>query len=511
MANLKELFKPFDAFGWIPTIKGSLSLDLIGHGKHLLGDVDKYAVEFSRHIGLSSCHYVAATSLLTVNDSKVGDEISRTFRYIFVGAISDPNTDESYFARYNIEEEDVKTYVEKEGVLFGKLLILTESDFKISDVEARLLQLMQNIVEDHNCFLRSFSVEAVSMKDLESQRLRLYNSWDDISSCFDEINSDENDQRPKYCFDVALTRDGLLLLKDTTSERYRDSYCKQGTADDYTQNVAIHRIFKVAMNYIKYLFHANYHHNVENDAFLPASNLHPARSSEAIDLSGVFRHQLNAFLNPITKMKRNGFSDYTMDANGIILYAKAFVNVFKENQLVEQQVANKASCFIDLQKQEVEHMTQSSRTLVNAVLTQHNSLLIFTGVLAFVVAVVKLLTTFVEFDRIHIENITSTDEYDKVVLYGTIVAFLFFVGYSIFYYTHSKVLSKRFVRKEDKNVIFCGNSNIKKRRFAYSYMFHIWKHSQMLIVGIIWSAIIKVLLWLILLSVVVISFWGIFY
>lgn len=500
MADLKKLVRPFDAFGWIPTIRGALSLDLIDNGKHLLGDVDKYAVEFLCHNGLSSSHYIAATSLLTVNDSKVGEDIYRTFRYMFVGAISDADFNTSLLTKYEIDDEETIRYIKKEGVLYGQLIILTESESDLSDDEVRLLMLMQEIVCKHDDFERSFSIRATSMEDLESKRMKMHGLWQDICTCVYDIKDDNQDSRPKYCFDVLLTRDGILLLKDTTSIMFYETYRKEGTPNDYTQNIAMHRIFKVAMTYIKYLFHVNYHHNIENDAFLPASNLHPARRNDNFDLRGVFKHQLNAFLNPITKMKRNGFADYTMDANGIMLYAKAFVNVFKENLLVDTDLANRAESFIDLQKQEVEHMTQGSKALVNSVLVQHNPLIIFTGVLAFVVAVVKLFTSFIAIDRVSIWDLTSPLMFKKVGIYCLLIAICFFIGYTIYYITHSKVLSRRFVRKEQKTIIPFGDSNTIKKRFSYSYQFYIWIHTQMLVVGIIGAALLKVLFWVVILT-----------
>ena len=42
----------------------------------------------------------------------------------------------------------------------------------------------------------------------------------------------------------------------------------------------------------------------------------------------------------------------------------------KENLLVDTDLANRAESFIDLQKQEVEHMTQGSKALVNSVFVQ---------------------------------------------------------------------------------------------------------------------------------------------
>lgn len=509
MAYLKELVKVFDALGWVPTIRGSLSLDLIGNGKNLLGDVDKYAIEFAKHTELSTSHYIAATSLITVNDTKVGSDIYRSFRYMFVGAISDDEYGNNFIRKYSITNTDVQLCVKKGGVLLGQLVIVTEDGKNFSTYEAEMLERMRDLANEREKYVISSAVKAVQMSELATIRTQMYNSWNDVLSCIKEIANNEERDLPTYCFDVALTRDGILLLKDVTKDKYKDSYCKSGTPDDYTQNVPIHRIFKVSMNYIKYLFHVNYHHNVEHDAFLPASNLHPSRHKTNFDLGGVFRHQLNAFLNPITRMKRNGFADYTMDVNGVLLYAKAFVKVFKENGLINKCDADKADSFIELQKNEIDHMTQSSRILMNAVMSQHNWLLVFSGVLAFVVAFIKLATSFVEIDRLKISEMSSPEGFGKICIYAIFVVALFAVGYILYYVSHSIVLSKRFIRKRQNVKIYFGNSNTKKKKLALTYRLVIWLHTQKLIMGIVLTELVKVVFWLLLMIIasMFIYFW----
>ena len=68
----KSLIKLNDCIAWIPTIRGCLSLDLIDDAKGILGDVDKYSIRFKRIDRFRSEHYIIASSLHTVNDSKVG-------------------------------------------------------------------------------------------------------------------------------------------------------------------------------------------------------------------------------------------------------------------------------------------------------------------------------------------------------------------------------------------------------------------------------------------------------
>ena len=80
MAKLEKLISLYDCIAWVPSIRGALSLDLVDNANSILGDVDKYSVKFKRTNGLHSEHYIIASSLLTVNDSKVGRHIVRSFR-----------------------------------------------------------------------------------------------------------------------------------------------------------------------------------------------------------------------------------------------------------------------------------------------------------------------------------------------------------------------------------------------------------------------------------------------
>ena len=54
MGELQSLVGICDCFGWVPTIRGSLSLDLINDANEILGDVDKYSVEVKNYKDLRS-------------------------------------------------------------------------------------------------------------------------------------------------------------------------------------------------------------------------------------------------------------------------------------------------------------------------------------------------------------------------------------------------------------------------------------------------------------------------
>lgn len=51
MAKLEKLISLYDCIAWVPSIRGSLSLDLVDNANNILGDVDKYSVKFKKLTG----------------------------------------------------------------------------------------------------------------------------------------------------------------------------------------------------------------------------------------------------------------------------------------------------------------------------------------------------------------------------------------------------------------------------------------------------------------------------
>ena len=64
-----------------------------------------------------------------------------------------------------------------------------------------------------------------------------------------------------------------------------------------------------------------------------------------------------------------------MESYGVLLYAKAFIRVFRTNQLVSNVETKKALDYCEILEDEVNQMTASQRTLVNALITKHNPII----------------------------------------------------------------------------------------------------------------------------------------
>lgn len=505
MAKLEKLISLYDCIAWIPSIRGSLSLDLIDNANNILGDVDKYSIKFKKTNGLHSEHYIIASSLLTVNDSKVGRHIRRSFRYIFTGLINNKDEYHNFLSQNHLlEDTDLNKYIEKEGLMLGRLTIISEVSQLLSDIEVTFLQRLLELSRIYDKYRDEFAIQAASMEQLEITRAEMLRRWEQLKEIISQIENDDKNKRPTFCFDVALTRDGILLLKDVTSREYRDYYAAPNTADDYTQHVPIHRLFKVAMNYVKYLFHSNYHHNQEHDTYLPASNLHPAKVYNPLDLYCVFRHQLNAFLVPVIKLKRGRFSDYSIDAQGILLYARAFIEVFRNNGLIDNAVASNSEKHCDILEKEIGHMTAQQNTLLNSVISQHNWIVISTGILAFIFTCLKLYTIFVDIPKLNYTNL------DENLLRNDVIGILSLaiLGFIIYVIPHYQVLNKQFKLKVIKKNYLFRNCNLDKKRFSLLYRIDIGYNSLKLIIGI---KVIQIIRFIVLSLCLIIVLGGLYY
>lgn len=485
MTGADSLFSPllnyYDAFGWIPTIRGALSLNLMGWRNVIWGDVDRYVAEFKNYSGLRSERYIAATSFHNVSDSKYGDNYIRTFRYFFYASIHNREDGGKLISSLNssgvsgLDIEKVERLLE-EGVLLGRLIIVREnfekktkdstrkftetSTRELSEREVNAIKDIQELARLNDAYKRNFSIDAVSLKALEDDRSKMKRQWEAVKSGIDSLIKDGKHQ---YEFEVLLTRDGILLLKDCTAEDSKIDYFASDTASDYTKNVPIHRIFKTAMNFMKFLFHTNYHHEEEHDTFLPASNLHPFRHSG--DFHGIFKHQMDAFLTPLLLLRKNKMKHFNVDPVGIMHYAKSFVYVCRHNGLVSDKDAARQLDYIDLLEAETNHILRNHRSLLSSIATQRNPFTIFTTILAFAVAVLKLLEFWMKLNKI------NPDKVPELPWYATAVAltFLCVIGYVLFEMSSRKIARRDFhisrVRQWKNKlrfIIFHWDSNLEK-------------------------------------------------
>lgn len=490
LSLIKE--KEFDCIGWVPTIKGALSLSLTNNAGPIFGEVDRYTIYYKHYTDSASANNcqdseerflfeakgnIAATSVQTVIDGKLSKEYQRSFRYIFHGTISKENNSDS------------------EGLLRGKLYILLIKDNHFSKKESEMLSSFDTICKMNDSYKEAFEVVAESMDDLEKRRQQLNHAWDELlekiegvknywETCnhrikeaycqrFDLVSNDgelsaegwdlvTRRLNPLFCFDVVLSRDGIILLKNESSTECKKLFADSNTADDYEHNIPIHRLFKMAMNYVKYLFHSNYHHNETHDSFLPASNLHPLKHQSGSNyfLTPAFRHQLDSFLTPVALCKRKQFSDYDIDCMGVLLYAQTFVNVFKNNDLIDKEYAKSILEYIETQKKEVEYMTQKHRSMITSFISKSGIFGALAAISAATVAFLRVIDPFRE------EYLSSYARWklSLMVFLLTLLAYMF---------ESAVIRSKQFHIIKPQNSRMWRNSDLYYHTLSSSYRFWI--------------------------------------
>lgn len=349
----------------------------------------------------------------------------------------------------------------------------------MSENEKQLLQSLKHLEDKKKVFQKEFFNKAASCEILQNHRNGLKEQWDTTEAFIKKIESTVITDNPIYKFDVILSRDGILFLKDDTDSSFRTTYCVENTESDFTQNVPIHRLFKTAMNYIKFLFHKNYYHKDEDDTFLPATNLYPVRNSGKTEK--IVKHQLESFLNPITTLKRGNFDRFICNPLGIIQYAESFLYVFENNGFIANDRADVLHKFIDKQKSDVEILLSENDTIIGSFLTQKNTLTTITVSVAFLLTTIEIFKFVSEVPEVgkFLEGIPKW-------LVNSIVLFNGFgIGYALKKITERKVLRfKRFVRENKSNSFFSkySNSNIEKGKFSRLYSLRLkWIDVKLLI------------------------------
>lgn len=496
MPQIKQYFKDYDCIGWVPTIKGALSLSLSKGESPIFGEVDKYSLFFKYYPGLdargtnqsslrentpnfTSKYYIAASSVQTVIDRKLTSEYQRTYRYIFEGEIGKQNQSDS------------------DGLLKGKLYIVLIKDNHFSVSESRMLRSFDALCEEVQSYNKDFDVKAESMEHLSNKRGQLFILWRQLKENIEQVHdywtiynhriweaytqfleyrNEKGDLtedgwkcvakqlNPLFCFEVVMSRDGIVLLRNKSSLECNKLFADVGTADDYTKNIPIHRLFKMAMNYVKYIFHSNYHHNETHDNFLPASNLHPLKNDQGgvNDLTPVFKHQLNSFLTPIATCKRNHFADYPVDCLGILLYAESFVKVFCRNKFISDDEAKLQLEFIEIQKKEVEYMTQVHRSMITTFIAKSS----FFGAAAAIGALSVALLRLIE----PILGNGYVEKHRSIVTLSVIVICVF-----VFLAEKLNIEKKQFnLNPPPQKGCLWGNSHLEEQILSMRYQFWIW-------------------------------------
>jgi hypothetical protein len=497
------LLETFDAMGWIPTIRGNLSLNVFDDSNSLLGDVDKFAVEVKTYQGFSTSRYLVASSLFTYNDNKKGKEFDKTFRFIFRGTINDEIRQNEFISQTFIDDQEAaRTLFTNNGLLLGKLSIIKTQDNRLTTRECRLLRLLKDLKCKKEEYTKACEIDAASCERLADLRIELKTKWEKVEAEIITIE-DDTDANPIYKFDVVLSRDGILFLKDNTSQKFLSDYYVENTYSDYKKNIPVHRIFKTAMNFMKSLFHMDYHHRNEHDASLPATNLHPIRANG--DLDKIIKHQTDILLNPITKIKRYPKKYTLCNPEGLLVYAESFLHVFEKNEIFHDlDNLNFYYKFIEKQKKEFEAFSSDHKTIHNFFLSQKNILATFTIALSILIAVIKTLDFF-QFNDYWLNGLDEIDKYKyRVAIISICLVSASFIHRSV---VNRYVANGKFSRVPKGKNLLDQDSDIDRGRFSLLYRLRLWWINKPLIITksyiTLREAIILVIFWLVVFMIII--------
>lgn len=517
-------FVPFlnnwDCCGWVPNIRGKLSINFI-NSKNIWGDTDRYAIALKAYDKVKenelkkSNHYIVASSLFTLADSKKNDSTKRryrTFRFIFQGSINDKKRIKEFVKSTFRKEEQEKTEktIENEDILIGRLSIIAKLTYNLTKEEAELLKNLKELEVKKEAYDKNFFVDALEPETLEEDRGELKKGWEEakiIIKSFEKTLEDEaktledeaNSLKEKaktlkgdaksveeyanslkgyaekiktkdriYKFEVALSRDGILFLKDATIEIFKKDYFNKDDINNYEEHIPIPRIFKTATCFIKFLFHKNYHHNHDDDTFLPASNLHPIRNIDGQKLTDktkrLNKHQFDAFLRPIIEVKRGKQS---CNPSGVLLYAQSFLDILEKNKLIPDEEAKYERRFLKTQKEEVEEYLSEKKLRFNSFITQDNIQARITVGLAFVAAFIGIFKfLFVEENFPRLNNFCDINFNDiKETIRLWIIVGSFGLGF-IFDFLVKKINRTRKFRpkKERRSILNRCSKIIEKKK-----------------------------------------------
>ncbi|MDR0890830.1 MAG: hypothetical protein LBM05_01740 [Endomicrobium sp.] len=499
---LDDLLECMDFIGWVPCINQELSLkffntanssrfDYINNCQSiLLGDIDKYSISIKttqKNDEFKTKYYITATSFYTCRDSKIGKEFNRTFRFIFIGAINDEIYQNSFIERTKTETIFLKDLKKEENLLLGKLIILPYLE-KVRNEENEFLKAIQKLEKLNDIYNEKYSKISSSFEELSEAKKNALNQYKIVESCFKRIEEIEDEEyiekeekeklHKPTILDVALYRDGVLFLKDNIQyliddkeDKYVKDHFEVNKLEDFRKHIAVHRIYKEAYHFIKFLFHKNYYHDEKDDTMLPISNLHPHHKNnedtQKDTLYKIIKHQLNSFFSEIFIEKRTNESK--RESVGVLLYAKAFVSAFANKGMIKHDDAEILNKRINLSIKDIETFSNSRKYNFTSFIQSKSRvtaiILGLTFVMAFSPLIIELNEKTSIFKFLAFENPTYNTTIGLIIP----IAIFFIIGYSIQRIEHLFSKNKIYRPQKQKSNILFVNTNTKKGKLDWRY------------------------------------------
>lgn len=430
-----KVIQQFQGLAWVPTIKGGLSFDVVNNPETLIGDRDKKVAHMKLFSNMQGRHYVVATSLCTFEDDNKSHK-SRQCRHNSCSDYRDRNKDRekcrlkdycTYSKKYNhtfrfIFAATVSDNVELEGKVEGESFSLTNAGQFLTGRLYIIPQMGKWVNPDISTVLGTISriVDKCTGKGSKNNRttqltgLMEYTAdpntsnnefidlWKELTCNLDRMSSAyavSKVPRPVACIETLLSRDGMLLFRDATDTGNLHFF--KGFRDSLdSDSIPMHRMFKTAATYVKFLFHKNYNHHDKNDSYMPVSNLRNVRDEK--DMSRIVRHQMESLLVPVIQLRRQLYKKCNCNPVGIIEYARAFLESARKQGWIRSECGLSgtneyeiARNYISILMEDVRAGHEQRRNSVLDFLTvQSNLMAFFAIVLTFALAAKEIIDLF---------------------------------------------------------------------------------------------------------------------
>lgn len=424
-----DLVRRFHCLSWVPTIKGDLSFNLLNDESVLIGDIDKRLLHKKLYNeSHKSEHYIVATSLCTFEDDEEENnkrkcsencrnntsgkadfkkcpfrqsciyhaKYNRCFRFLFVGSVKDN-------AEFRNGDETIRIKGNND-FMTGSVYIIPQTgkytDRYFSDVMASIETVCKQFDTDDKKdpkkpagkILANVNEYDENHKQIRSAFLSHWKSLNEKIETLEKGYDGEPYAKPWFKFDVLMMRDGILLVRESISPRYR-GFVKGIEETDRTESIPMPRIFKTAASYVKFLFHCNYNHYDKNDTYMPVSNLHFIKTEE--DMERAVRHQFESMLSPVMDMRRANYSSGVCDPEGIVEYASSFLAICSRRGWIKDNEREYYRTFLTNLKNDVARSHGRRRSaIIDFFTVNKNRLAIFLVALTFALAAKELISLF---------------------------------------------------------------------------------------------------------------------
>ncbi|WP_421876491.1 hypothetical protein [Marinoscillum sp.] len=362
-----------DFFGWVPNVEGRVFFSQTRPNDY--GYIDNLVANFvdyqDDHL---STRYLMATTRANLQDTlRRSEEYSQfcgDYRFIFTGKVNDPALMETFGKQASWSDND------KKYDLIGQLVVIHNEHNYLPDLEVRLMQHLA-LLEAHNqehlrrirqaihydSLAAGVKAQKLIHEEVENYLNALVSS--DQTTIEAEIRKAKSlpEQEPVfyriYQCDVYIDRSGFLFMKDRTPQHFRHDIVGNGDSD-YLKKTFNPRFFKIALSFIKQIFHENKNHPRKHDSLMGISIL------KGQDPEELLLHQINYLKKDVNQIRHR--SSYAIDdLIGYLTFGKSFILTWRRFGM-NKRLVNEQMLMLDHTIDSLQSKLFKNRSRINAFL-----------------------------------------------------------------------------------------------------------------------------------------------